>query len=114
MRVVIVEEVVNGYVVRHRSDDGDDVALVFEGDGSLRHTIAHLTTYFLAPETPTSSPSFAMLPALKQPKPATALERKHRTPLPTLSVQARTQNEVATAKMSRKEIEDAIASSDFP
>jgi len=114
MRSVVIEEVANGFVVRHRVGE-EMAALVFEGESALRQALTHVRAFYMVPvdSADGSSPSFGMLPALKRPKGATtALERKHRTPLPTESIAPKTPADAPTVRLSKTEIAKALADND--
>ena len=106
MRVASIEELANGYVLRHRCGD-EQVAHAFSGDNALVHLIDHLVAYFTEPREQVETPSFAMLVALKGE--TEALEKRptrrdERTPLPTESHVPLTQNHIPTVKMKSDEV----------
>ena len=110
MRLSVIEEVGNGFVVRHR--DGDEIAAtVFAGPDALQDVMKYITWYFTQPRTSsfTPSPSPSTAPAIR---PETALEPRHaRTPLPTESTAPVTERDVKTMVMLRAEI-DRLAADD--
>jgi hypothetical protein len=116
MRVVVIEEVANGYVVRHR-EGGQPSARAFAEEQALKHALDHVKAYLLAPvDTKTDSPSFGMLPAIQHVAPGALEPKAHESDrlMPTESHIPRTPNDEPTKLMTNAEIQKTLKDYDKP